>query len=102
MTEGPLSLERAGLGGRADQPRLLRQVMARALEDRGFQVVTAADVLQAWELLQDGVRPIHAVVTDVKMPRMGGLALAERIRTLPNPPALIFVSGYSQHGLTPV
>jgi two-component system, cell cycle sensor histidine kinase and response regulator CckA len=84
-----------------DDEEMLRQIMVRILEDRGFQVLSAADGAEAWALLQDGARPIHAIVTDVKMPRMGGLALAERIRSLPNPPPLVFVSGYGQHDLTP-
>jgi two-component system, cell cycle sensor histidine kinase and response regulator CckA len=85
-----------------DDEDLLRQIMARTLEDRGFEVLSAADGLEAWKVLQESAESIHAVVTDVKMPRMGGLALAERIRTLPNPPPLLFVSGYGQHDLTPV
>ena len=85
-----------------DDEDMLRQIMARTLEDLGFQVLAAADGVEAWALLQDGAQRIHAIVTDVKMPRMGGLALAERIRGLPNPPPLIFVSGYGQHDLTPL
>ena len=44
---------------------------------------------------------IHAVVTDIRMPRLDGLGLAERIRTLPNPPPSIFIWSFGQHGLPP-
>jgi signal transduction histidine kinase len=42
------------------------------------EVVTAIDGLQAWELLQ--VSAVDAVVADVMMPRLDGLALAARIK----------------------
>jgi DNA-binding response OmpR family regulator len=38
--------------------------------------------------------PIHALVTDVVMPRMGGVALARRLRTKTPGLAVLFVSGH--------
>jgi two-component system chemotaxis sensor kinase CheA len=41
-------------------------------------VTTAVDGVDAWRLVQDG--GIDLVVSDVEMPRMDGLELAEQIR----------------------
>jgi CheY-like chemotaxis protein len=79
----------------------LRKAIARDLEDRGFRVLLAGDGLEAWELLQNGEEAVDAVVTDIRMPNLDGLGLAERIRALPNPRPVIFMSSYSQHTLRP-
>jgi two-component system chemotaxis sensor kinase CheA len=50
----------------------------RILENAGYEVVTAADGLEAWNKL--AMRAFDAVVTDIIMPNLDGLALAERIR----------------------
>lgn len=73
----------------------LRQLMARILEEIGYQVVTADDGAMAWELLQRTPGSVHAVITDVAMPRMTGLELAARVATLPNAPAVVLVSGFA-------
>ena len=49
-----------------------------ALEAAGFVVRTAVDGLDAWRMLQE--ETFDAVVTDVEMPRLDGLALCRRIR----------------------
>ena len=77
-----------------DDEEMLRHVMTRALEAYGFRVIAASDGLAAWQLLQANGQAIHAIVTDVRMPRMDGLELAERVATLPNSPPLLFISGY--------
>ena len=51
---------------------------ARILENAGYEVVTAADGLEAWNKL--ATRAFDAVVTDINMPNLDGLALAEKIR----------------------
>ncbi|WP_295384679.1 response regulator [uncultured Thiodictyon sp.] len=50
----------------------------RILEAAGYQVVTAVDGLDAWNSL--ALHPFDAVVSDIQMPRMSGLELAEKIR----------------------
>jgi two-component system chemotaxis sensor kinase CheA len=51
---------------------------ARVLENAGYEVVTAVDGLDAWNKL--ATRAFDAVVTDVMMPNLNGLDLAEKIR----------------------
>ncbi|KAA6184617.1 response regulator [Thiohalocapsa marina] len=50
----------------------------RILEAAGYQVVTAADGLDAWGKLSS--QRFDAVVSDIEMPRMSGLELTGRIR----------------------
>jgi two-component system chemotaxis sensor kinase CheA len=50
----------------------------RILEGAGYQVVTAVDGLDAWHKL--GAGEFDAVVSDVEIPNLTGLELAERIR----------------------
>jgi two-component system chemotaxis sensor kinase CheA len=50
----------------------------RILEGAGYEVVVAVDGLDGYAKL--GTRPFDAVITDVEMPNMSGLELAEKIR----------------------
>ena len=45
---------------------------------RGFDVRTASDGEEAWEILQDWVPDV--LVTDCQMPRLDGLGLVQRLR----------------------
>jgi two-component system chemotaxis sensor kinase CheA len=51
----------------------------RILEGAGYEVVTAVDGMDAYNKL--GTRSFDAVVSDVQMPNMSGLALTSKIRT---------------------
>jgi len=53
----------------------------RILENAGYEVVATADGLEAWNKL--ATRAFDAVVTDVMMPNLDGLGLAEKIRREP-------------------
>jgi CheY-like chemotaxis protein len=83
-----------------DDEHTLRQLMKRALEDRGYRVIAAEDGATAWELLQAGAT-IDAVVTDVAMAKMTGLELAALVATLPNAPPVVLVSGFRQDQTAP-
>jgi len=50
----------------------------RILEGAGYEVVTAVDGLDGFHKL--GTREFDAIVSDIEMPNMTGLALAEKIR----------------------
>jgi two-component system chemotaxis sensor kinase CheA len=55
-----------------------RTLEQSTLEAAGYEVVVAVDGVDAWTRLQGG--GIEVVVTDVEMPRMGGIELCETIR----------------------
>ncbi|OHC65364.1 MAG: hypothetical protein A2040_06850 [Rhodocyclales bacterium GWA2_65_19] len=65
----------------AEDSALIRAMEKRILEDGGYEVVTAVDGVDAINIL--GNRAFAAVVSDIVMPNMDGLALTRRIRTEP-------------------
>lgn len=61
-----------------DDALTTRALEQSVLEAAGYEVTTAVDGAQAWNLLQNGSYDL--VVSDVEMPRMDGFALCEAIR----------------------
>ncbi len=71
----------------------LRRSAKRILEAAGYQIVTAADGLEALEALrQTGVQ---LVFSDLVMPRLGGHALYDAARRAGHTTPFLFASGYS-------
>jgi len=62
----------------AEDSIAVRTQMKRILESAGYEVTAAVDGLDAYNKL--GGRPFDALVTDIMMPNMTGLALTEKIR----------------------
>ena len=50
------------------------------LEKEGYALLTANDGQEALEISEKFADAIHLLLTDVQMPRMNGLVLAERVR----------------------
>ncbi len=61
-----------------DDELALREFVRRNLEIRGFQVVTAANGLEALALFNS--HPVDLVILDLMMPHMSGLETIQRIR----------------------
>ena len=57
----------------------------------------AANAAQAMELLQR--QRFDAVLLDIHMPGADGLALAQALRSLPRPPAVVFVTAHAEHAV---
>jgi two-component system response regulator AtoC len=69
----------------------IRRVLAAMLKRDGYDVTTAADGEQALAVLQR--TPIHVVVTDLVMPRLGGMELLERVRAeYPDVPVILITA----------
>jgi PAS domain S-box-containing protein len=101
---GATGLERsaAGPGQRrcvlvVDDEPTVRETLAIALDDAGFAVLTAADGAEALSVL-DGGESVDALVTDLAMPGIGGLALIRAARERrPGLPSVL-MTGYAGDG----
>ncbi|MEO8636309.1 MAG: PAS domain S-box protein [Gemmatimonadales bacterium] len=75
----------------------LRRVAQRALEKVGYRVITAADGLEALEAYHRHRDEIDLIITDVVMPKLGGIALYRTLRQEGVAVRFLFTSGYAAH-----
>jgi len=79
-----------------DDERAIRTLVQAVLETAGYMVLTAADTEIAMRLYKEHQTTVALLLTDVMMPGMNGLKLADEILRL-NPQALVlFMSGSIQ------
>jgi CheY-like chemotaxis protein len=78
----------------------LREMVREVLEERGYTLLQAADGEQALNLAQHHQGPIHLLLTDVVMPRMGGPELAARLTSFRPEMQTLFMSGYTDGALS--
>lgn len=64
----------------AEDSDFFRKQLIGFFTAEGYEVEAAEDGAAAWELLANSENHFDAVVTDIEMPRMTGLELAQRIR----------------------
>jgi CheY-like chemotaxis protein len=69
------------------------------LSGLGYRVLTAADGMQALEMVGGISDPVHLLITDVVMPRMGGRELATRLTKLRPGLRVLFSSGYTENSI---
>ena len=69
----------------------MRLVLKTLLNKEGYEVATASDGLEALKVLKSG--DVNVVVTDLKMPRLDGMGLLDRvIREYPATPVIIITA----------
>ncbi len=78
----------------------VRKLASEVLRASGYQILEAGDGVEGLAIFQGHAPGIDAVVTDVLMPKMSGLAMAQEILArLPDAP-IVLMSGYSDDPLT--
>lgn len=75
----------------------LRTLLAECDAPAAVPAGEAANAAQAMELLLR--QPVDAVLLDIHMPGADGLALAQALRGMPRPPAVVFVTAYAEHAV---
>ena len=78
-----------------DDSAPLRKMMLGVLSQKGYSVLEAADGVTALELSRNYAGTIHLLITDIVMPRMGGVELAEHVVRERPEIGVIFVTGYA-------
>src|SRR3954467_1072870 len=73
-----------------DEPRL-RQILTTLMRSDGFQCVDASNGVEALEALANA--PITLVLTDMEMPKMGGIELLKQVRAKYPDVAVLLVTG---------
>jgi CheY-like chemotaxis protein len=76
-----------------DEPAV-RKLLARILRSRGYDVFETEDAHSALALMSSANKPMDLVVTDIVMPSMSGVRLAEQIRAQWPSVKILFVSGF--------
>lgn len=79
----------------AEDDTPVRRLMVESLTQRGFTVIEASDGEQAREAVNRHEGPIDLLLTDLRMPRLGGVELARWLAA--NRPGIrvLFMSGYA-------
>ncbi|HEY8106392.1 MAG TPA: ATP-binding protein [Gemmatimonadales bacterium] len=77
----------------------VRTMAARILRQRGYIVLEAANGANALALLERHEGQVDILVTDIVMPEMSGLELADRVVALREGIPVLFVSGYAEGSL---
>lgn len=81
-----------------DEPTL-RSLTAGSLRKLGYRVLEAVNGEMALWVAAEHLAPIHLLVTDVVMPRMGGKDLADRLTALQPDLKVLYISGYTDDAI---
>jgi two-component system cell cycle sensor histidine kinase/response regulator CckA len=73
----------------------VRHLACEVLNLHGYQVVAAKHGAEAIALARDFAGPIHLLLTDVIMPKMGGPELARELQQMRPALCVLFMSGYT-------
>ena len=77
----------------------VRAIAKRILEGCGYTVLTAANGEEALSVSQGHAGPIHLLLTDVVMAKLGGPALAARLSASRPATRVLFISGHTDDRL---
>jgi signal transduction histidine kinase len=82
-----------------EDEEIVRDLVCAVLEERGYNVLCAADGLEALEMAENFDGAIHLLVTDVIMPHMNGPELAAKLSRVRPATKVLYVSGYSDNDI---
>ena len=80
----------------ADDERDLRRIVRRPLESDQLRVMEAEEGEVALALIERDDPPLDLVITDLIMPRLGGMEVVETLRLFRPELPLIVISGWAQ------
>lgn len=80
----------------AEDEESLRYLLNRILSGAGYEVTLARDAEEAIEMFDDQAAKVQLLVTDIVLPRMSGVALAELFQNRFPGREVLLISGYSK------
>jgi PAS domain S-box-containing protein len=83
-----------------EDEQAVRHVVRRTLERSGYSVLEATDGEEGLAMVAEHGATLQAVVTDMMMPGMSGLALAESVRATHPALGVVCISGYTESGVS--
>lgn len=95
MTALPVVVPDAPIVLLVDDDPAIRTFMARALDQEGYTVLTAPDGAEAMGIVEQLRQPLALVVTDLRMPVVGGEELAGWLARQSPATAVLFITGFS-------
>jgi signal transduction histidine kinase/ActR/RegA family two-component response regulator len=98
-TETPNAPQERAAGGEervlvVDDEPAVRRLLARILRSRGYDVFETENAQSALAFMSSANRQMDLVVTDIVMPSMSGVRLAEQIKAQWPAVKILFVSGF--------
>jgi CheY-like chemotaxis protein len=82
-----------------EDEEIVRELVCDVLAEQGYNVICAADGLEALKVAADFDGTIHLLVTDVIMPHMNGHELAGKLSSIRPEMKVLYVSGYSDNDI---
>jgi two-component system, cell cycle sensor histidine kinase and response regulator CckA len=83
-----------------DDETAVRRFAVRVLQRDGYEVLEAADGAEALEVLRSGKASIHAIVSDIVMPRLNGVELMQAVAESYSHIPVVLMSGYATAALS--
>lgn len=79
-----------------DDEATLRSVFSDLLAHEGYGCITAANAVDALQIIEANLIELDLLVTDIRMPgALNGLDLANKVRELQPRTAILLISGYA-------
>lgn len=79
---------------------LLRELTRLLLEGVGYRVIDSGVPEEALRIAKDYVGPLPLLITDVIMPGMSGITLAEEFAKIRPETKVLYTSGYADDAIT--
>ena len=84
-----------------DDDEAVRHFAGNVLSKQGFRIIEAADGSEALEAAADGATQVDLLLTDVIMPKINGLVLAQRLLQQRPGTCVVYMSGYVEQTMLP-
>jgi DNA-binding NtrC family response regulator len=78
----------------------LREVIREVLEEQGYTLLQASHGEEALALAREHREPIHLLLTDLVMPRLGGADLARQLASARPEMRVLYMSGYTDGAIS--